>query len=383
MKIEFSFNKKQVAAAPANKRVSDKLVAPSVDRVKMAMDTLKDAVDSALDHQTCNRADLLRIYDNTRKDGHVKSQYKVAVNKVLSEPWIVLINDTENEEKKKLLAKTWFDVFVKNVVDVEFYGYTLVEFGMPDDKKGWTYVKTFPRLHVNPFKKMILFQVGGNEGIEYADIAEKLFLLELGDPEELGEFESVSREVIWKNFSRSDWSEYNERFGKPLLDIACNTDDDEEVANKIAMAKNFGTNAYIVRDIDDQVQMISPTGSANGSQFLPLAEFCNAEISKIMNGQTGTSDEKSFVGAAEVHERVLDDFTKGRLRNVQSVVNDKLIPFLIGKGWPLQGCLLNYPILTEESNTEKTEEEPDMLDPEAKGKPIANQLKKKGFQYPW
>ena len=54
-----------------------------------------------------------------------------------------------------------------------------------------------------------------------------------------------------------------------------------------------------------------------------------------MNGQTGTSDEKSFVGSAEVHERVLDKFTEARLKRVQDIVNYKLLPFLQYHGYPI------------------------------------------------
>jgi len=56
-----------------------------------------------------------------------------------------------------------------------------------------------------------------------------------------------------------------------------------------------------------------------------------------MNGQTGTSDEKAFVGSAEVHERILDDWHHSRLRRYANIINYKLIPFLVYHGYPLEG----------------------------------------------
>lgn len=388
MELRLSFTRKPVAQATEQKkgkgRVSQQLKADAGYRVTMEMSTLKDAVESATNPDNCTREDLIRIYRNVRKDAQVKAQYKVALNKVMSEPYLIISNGTEAPEKRDLFAKSWFNAFIKLVLDTEFEGYTLVEFGLPDADLGWTYVKAIDPLYINPYKKMVAFQVNGTDGVNYDGLTDALFLLELGDPDNLGDFESVAREVIWKTFGRSDWSEYNERFGKPLIDIACNTDDDGEVADKVAMAKNFGTNSFIVRDLDDTVNMISPTGSANGSQFEPLVKYCDEAISKIMNGQTGTADNQAWAGTAQVQERVLNDFTAGRIRNLQSTVNDTLIPFLIRKGWPLQGCKVKYPILDneykpKENPTPEPVEPVDPNEPTDKKAPVA----KKANGYPW
>jgi hypothetical protein len=388
MKFTFELNRKnatQTGSKRDKKRTSGNLVKQAPNRPQMQLDRLKSAVDFALDPNSVDRSELIEIYEGTSKDGHVISQLQVAENKLLSEPFLIINGETEDKEALKLFKKSWFDAFIKCALSAEFWGYQLIEFGPEHDEKLWEYVKVFPRLYVIPWKKKITFNLGGSGDVEYSDILTDLFLIELGEPEVLGKFEAVSKEVIWKGFSRSDWSEYNERFGKPLLDIACNTDDDDEVAAKIEMARNFGSNGYVVRDVDDQVNMISPQGSANGSQFEPLAKFCNDEISKIINGQTGTSDEKSFVGAAQVHERVLDDFTKGRLRAMQNIVNDTLIPFLVYHGWQLEGRTLVYPILEEESNTGKTEQQPIEGENGQHQQQVAtkNQLPKKATGYPW
>lgn len=76
--------------------------------------------------------------------------------------------------------------------------------------------------------------------------------------------------------------------------------------------------------------------------YLENIQSCNENISKLINGQTGTTDEKAYVGSAEVHERILNDYTFSRLRKMEYIINNQLIPFLIYWGYPLNDCKFQY-----------------------------------------
>ena len=138
-----------------------------------------------------------------------------------------------------------------------------------------------------------------------------------------------------ETFARSDWSEYNERYGKPLLDFAIDTTNEEETKEKEEMASNFGSNGWIIRDVEEEVNIVQVASRAGAENFKNMALFCDSQISKLMNGQTGTTDEKAFEGSAEVHERVLDKFNEARLKRIQDIVNYKLFPFLQYHGYPI------------------------------------------------
>lgn len=86
-------------------------------------------------------------------------------------------------------------------------------------------------------------------------------------------------------------------------------------------------------------------------------EECKDEISMLVNGQTGTADEKSYVGAAEVHERILNKYTLARLQRIQRVINDQLIPFLIYWGYPLQTAKFQFTDLLPKDDDEKDDNE--------------------------
>jgi hypothetical protein len=317
------------------KRKSATLSIKPVDRVKMEMSNLGSAVEAALDPENSDRVELITMYENSWKDSRVISEREKAAAYLVTEPFQIISTNSPNEDKKKLFARPWFVDFMKIALFAEFWGYTLAEFQEQDENGEFTAVKVFPRRHVRPFEKLIVMEPTFREGVSYAETATDFFLIELGEPTDLGKLETITREVIWKTFARSDWSEYNERFGKPILDFATDTTDQNELEKKKEAARDFGSNLWLIRDIEDEVDIVHVASRASSENFRDMATFCDEQIALLFNGQTATSDQKSFVGAAEVQERVLDTFTKARLLNLQNTINYTLIPFLIEHGYPL------------------------------------------------
>lgn len=366
-------------------RKSRILAVQPVCRLKMEQDSLNGAVDSALDRVNPDRVDLLTMYSHAWKDSQVIAEREKADAFVVTEPFIILKSGSESVESREFFTRPWFGQFLLIALHVEFWGYTLVEFQEFDEKGEFSGCKVFPRRHVRPFEKLIVINETDREGISYDGIEKELFLIELGEPDELGKLETITREVIWKTFSRSDWSEFNERYGKPLLDFATASDDPDEIEEKTRMAENFGTNGYVVRDVEDKITIIEANRASAGDNFEKHIRLGDEQISKLMNGQTGTSDEKAYVGSAEVHERILSEFTKARLTRVQNIVNYKLIPFLVHHGYSLQDCTFRFPAL-EERRREKTREGDDLPVPEpgdtsSGKKKTGKAVSRLGFEY--
>lgn len=339
-------------AVKGKKRIrhSGALERQPADRIKMEMGNLTKAVENALDPINPDRIDLLTIYENAWKDSQVIAEREKAESYLITEPFEVLEGETVNKEKTKLFERPWFTHFITIAMYTDFWEYTLAEFQEQDDKGEFTDVKVFPRKHIRPFEKMIVINPTDREGISYDGKEYDFFLLELGDAEKAGKLESISKEVIWKTFARSDWSEYNERYGMPFLSVIVDADDEKEVDEAQKMAENFGNNKYIIGKTGDQIAVYPTATRASAENYKDMANFCDDQIAKLMNGQTGTSDEKSFVGAAEVHERILDKFTEARLKRVQDIVNYKLLPFLQYHGYPITDkTSFSFPVLNRKA----------------------------------
>jgi phage gp29-like protein len=358
MNLKNFFNPAKVAAAdtkPRQKtRPSQETAKKNVDRVKMEMKTLIDAAESAKDVNNPDNRDLITIYENTVKDPHVHSQLSIARSKITGTTFTVIRNGKEDEAAKELFMREWFEKFVGCTFDAEMWGYMVIEFGQFNEAGEFIDCKEFPKRHIIPQKRSIAFSQDNRAGdLPYADATKELFLVELGNPDNLGTLELIAREVIWKNFARSDWSQSSERFGSPILYIKSDVGEGPERDRLEAMMKNFASNGYVLTDIDDEVQIIMPSSTDYYKIYSENARFCDEQISKCINGQTGSSDEESYVGSAEVHERILDDFNTARLRRCQNVINNKLIPFLIFHGYPLDGCQLSFIVNNNNSNSDE------------------------------
>ena len=347
------------------KRLSEQLTNAPVDRVTMQMNNLRHAIDEALDVNNPSINNLILYYDNAMRDSHVRSQVTVAKNMVLASPFAIGRDGSDDTEAIKLLKRPWFEKFIGYSIDAELYGYSLIEFG--EIKNGeFQDCKIFPRRHIKPRSRMVLANPGDMAGFFYGDKLNDFYLVEVGDIESLGTLELVCREVIWKNFARVDWSAASERFGMPFVFMKTRLDDDAEVQKRARMLANMGTKGWAIGDLDDELSFVETSKSDFYKIYAENAKYCDEQISKLINGQTGTSDEKAFVGSSEVHERILDNYTDSRLRRITNVVNYELIPFLTHHGYPLDGLQFRYTELDPKKKTqgpEEQEEEPGTTEP--------------------
>lgn len=340
------------AAVKPKERVSVKLTAANTYPVELEMQDFDYALRRAEDVLNPNRLLLYLFYKRTSKDTQVLSQVRTAYYTVQQAPFAVTDGTKENEQYRTWFETQWFLDFVRHCLDTEFWGHSLIEFSdIENDNFAW--VKLIPREHVRPETQEVLIDVLHTNGISYADNVNDWFLIEVGDKRDLGIYEIATREVIWKYYARSDWSRATERYGMPLLAIKTGATEKDELDAIENFAKNFGNNGYVVLSKEDDIEIQTQSGGSNFQEmYKTKADFCDAQISKLINGQTGSSDEKAYVGSAEVHERILNTYTLARLQRIQNIINDRLIPFMTAKGFPLTGYKFQYTELLEKQTEE-------------------------------
>ena len=342
----------------ARKRVSAEITRSIDYAVDIDMESFDNSVSMAEDTQLPNRFLLYKFYKKTSKDSHILSQVRTARFTVQQAPFYVALDNKENEELTKLFDVQWFLDFLKHALDAEFWSHSLIEFSDITEKGVFKWVKLIPREHVKPNSKEVLLSVYDTEGISYEGQEDAWFLLEVNGAEELGLYETATREYIWKYYSRSDWSKATERFGMPLIVIRSEAEE-KELDKLEEFAANFGTSGYAILDKNDEVEIVAPAGGSTFHEmYKTKADFCDAQLSKLVNGQTGSSEEKAYVGSAEVHERILNTYTLARMKRIQNLVNDKLIPFMIEKGYKLNNCKFQFTeLLPKEKKTNLDKED--------------------------
>ena len=118
------------------------------------------------------------------------------------------------------------------------------------------------------------------------------------------------------------------------------------------MAARFGSDLVGVIGDGEELTVTAVASKESSDNYKSLADFCDDQIAKMMNGQTGTSKNAQWTGTAEVHERILTEFTKARMRRIQDIVNYSLFPFLIAHGYKLSGYEFEfYGLKSKKENT--------------------------------
>jgi len=319
--------------------------------ISFQIEDIKLALNLAENPDNPDRSRLTNIYKYIFKDGHLISQVRTAKNAVKCEPYMLYGDDGKpNEAATKLIRQIWFNSIIEYALESEFIGHRLIEADdlVPGDKTKGSITPIDP-LYVSPERQWILIEgtVNGSY-LPYAEFKNEMDLMEFGKRNDFGIYLQCAYNVIWKYYSRSDWSRGSEKFGMPILSIEADTNNDSELDAIESRAANFGADGYIVTQKGDTVQIIERAGQQMHLIWKDNISLCNDEVSKIINGQTATSDEKSFTGAAQVQERTMDDFTMSRLQNIADEVNQNVIPYLIYKGFPLTGLTFDYPRVVSE-----------------------------------
>jgi phage gp29-like protein len=101
---------------------------------------------------------------------------------------------------------------------------------------------------------------------------------------------------------------YVDKFGIPPVFAITDRMDTARRDELFEMLSNFRQNMFAVLQGAERIEVPRISESNPHNVFLSLIDdVCNKEISKRVLGGTATTDEKSFVGSAEVQERVAND----------------------------------------------------------------------------
>lgn len=206
-----------------------------------------------------------------------------------------------------------------NVIDwlaeTPFFGFTVLEY-----YQGQFYL--IPRKHYSPFTDEIIlnFQDNKRVPIQTPLVAFKDYSAELGL------LHKACPMIFYKRYALSAWSEYIEKFSMPIRIGKTNREDIQAREQLFQQLEQLGRAAFGVIDTDDAIQFIETSKNDAYRTFDAIIERCNSEISKLILGQTATTDEKSFVGSANVHERQANSITWQDKHLIQLWINQSILP---------------------------------------------------------
>lgn len=242
------------------------------------------------------------------------------------------------EAVKMLVEQPDFIDMLDDALDGLGKGYAVVEMMWDTKSPVWMprdFVWQDPRLfQFDKQKKRTLEirQEGNKDGLPLAPakFITHMPKLKSGKPVRAG----LARVAVWsfvlKSYTIKDWAQFCEVFGMPLRVgkyHANASDDDKRKLMRAVMSIASDAAGIIPQGMD--IEFIQNGARGGDSVFGHLAKFLDEQVSKIILGQTMTTDNGSSKAQAEVHNEVRLDVKAADARQLEAALNKDVIrPFV-------------------------------------------------------
>ena len=315
-------------------KVKSRIMERELSRSSQNVAKWRQATITAESKLNPQRVPLLEIYKDVILDAHLSSLIQTIKLKVTSGEFYLCNEDgSENEEMSDLLNASWFTFYLEQFVDSLFFGHSLIQIGGIENGQ-FVECELVPREHVVPEFGIVKTNAWShaNDGVNFRQLPYTDYLIEIGDKNDLGILLKASPLVLWKKGIFGAWSQFSELFGMPVrvgkTDIL-NPDNKKNMENMLA---NMGQSSYAVLNTDDMLEFVERTQSDTYQVFDTFIERLNSEMSKLILGQTGTTDEKSFVGSAQVHSDILATYITAIKSKIENHVKRVVLPLMYRHG---------------------------------------------------
>lgn len=331
-----------------NKRASE---TPSYyqyrDRSRQTLSAWLNAYIQAERNLFPNRKKLIDVYEYVMLDNHLSAIIQNRKNKILGEKFVLLNpNNEPDTDSMPLFERQWFRNFLDFAMDSLFFGYSLIELGEVENESVSS-CKSLDRRHVLPERKEWTDNPYNNIGESWENSPLENFYVFV-DTQSLGLLLKITPTAIYKRFAFAGFTEHAEIHHLPTLMVKTNSFDDnarfEQIKNEII---NAGRERTLVIPFEDDAEALAT--NTTGEIYTRHLDFCNSEISKIVNGQTMTSDNGSSRSQSEVHQNVADEYAQNDRMFIESVINEILLPKLVNLGLVPQGLRFCFDLQKQET----------------------------------
>ena len=238
------------------------------------------------------RYKLYDLYSDILLDTHLSSVIEKRRNAVLCADIRFTRDGKPDDTVNEQIKSPWFNRLVADIIDSRFWGFTLCQFYRNGP---WADYDLIPRKHADPVRRLILRHQTDITGIPWDNYTDLLFV---GNPDDLGLLAKAAPWVIYKRNTTGDWAQFSEIFGMPIQEYIYDSDDEE--SRRRAMLD-----------------------AAQADVYERLCERCNSEISKLILGNTLTTEaaEKGTQALGTVHKKVEDKVALADRKYVLDVLN--------------------------------------------------------------
>ncbi len=316
-----------LAPAETRKRVLS-YTEKSIMRIRQDIKSWNRALEMAQAGDEPRNYPLQLLYNEIMLDAHLTSQIENRKNQLFNmEATLKKPNGEVDEEQTKLLVKMpVYRKLMNAVLDKYYYGYSLVEISMQNDKAD---LLVIPRTNVIPRKGLFLPDYTDDmKSIPYREMPEYgTWILEFYD-EEIGLLNKAVPHVLFKRFAQSCWSELCEIYGIPPRVMKTNTSDGNMLRRAEKMMAEMGAAAYFIIDETENFEW-AKAADTNGDVYANLMSVCRDEMSLLISGAVIGQDTKYGSNSKEnASQNLLWELVKSDMMMAEQEWNDTIIPAL-------------------------------------------------------
>jgi phage gp29-like protein len=309
--------------------LSKDMMKPATSLQKQDFQKWQLALQLATDTEEPDRDLLLELYDSMMLDGHLMGAIESRILHLQRSVSVMLSESGEEDlELIKLIQRPWFDEFIYEAMFSKFTGTRLVELFDLDLNLELTQTTIIPQTNFNAKKGIILKEKGDTDGWQYKDGSMANYYIQLGKDDDLGMFAQLAPLVLGKKLAIGSWLDYIEKFGVPTRWVTTDRMDSTRTDELASMMDAMQSNQWAILQGNEKMELGETKNTDAFKVFQEIINLYNSEISKRILGGTGTSDEKSHVGAANVHYELAKDRYESDKIFIKNLVNQHLIPKL-------------------------------------------------------
>jgi phage gp29-like protein len=281
-------------------------VITQIQRQQIDIGKWRNALKSAESITNPNRTALYDIYSDIELDTHLTSVMSKRKAAILKKKIIFERDGKEDEAVMAQIESPWFHRFMNDLLDTIGWGHSLFQFYKEGD---WIAYDLIPRKHVKPEKGIITKNQSDQDGLLYRD-GQFPNVLEVKYYTALGLLVKAAPWVIYKRNGVGDFAQFAEIFGQPMREGIYDGYDDEARKKLVSDLTAAASSPVFVHAQGTEVKIIdTPFKASSVGIYDKLIEVCNAELSKLILGNTLTTQqgENGARSLGDVHKEGEED----------------------------------------------------------------------------
>lgn len=330
--------------------VVNNLTLQTVNRQTQEIGKWRQAIQSFDSINNPNRTILLDLLEDVMLDGHLTSVVQKRRDAVKNNALIFNRNGKEDEEINKVLSSPDILNLIEDLMDTIFFGYTVIQVNnIYLDENEDVYKIDYdliPRKHVHPedgFECISKQQSGITKDFLFKEPPLSKYMIWAGKAKDYGLLTKAAQYVIYKRGGFGDWAEYAELFGRPFREARYKNYDEATRIELEKMMQLYGGAGYAILPDGAEFKLHQATTAASSNVlYKTLITACNEEMSKLIVGQTMTTDNGSSRSQGEVHQDEEDEIKAADKLFITMVLNSKFKSILALFGFNVAGGNIKY-----------------------------------------